>query len=75
MRTLNVEISESDFAKYNLNSEHLSFSDLVQKIRADIAKGALRQAQEMAREAGLSEMGLEEINAEIAAVRGAKSNS
>jgi Glu-tRNA(Gln) amidotransferase subunit E-like FAD-binding protein len=75
MRTISIDISDSEFLKYNFQEEKLSFTDLVEKISIELAKQALRKCQEIAEKTGLSQLSLEEINAEIQAVRNAKSNT
>lgn len=75
MKTLNIVISEGDFDKYGFSTERLSFEELIAKINMELARQALLRAQEIAEQTGLSKMTLEEINAEIQAVRDAKSHS
>ncbi len=75
MRTLQVNVSETDFQKYNLADKEIDFSELVELISREYAKQALLECNKIAEEAGLSEMTLEEINAEIKAVRDAKNHS
>jgi hypothetical protein len=76
MRTIQIRVSESDFLKYNLESgQEIKFPDLVEKISLEYARQALLDCNKIARKVGLSTMTLEEINAEIKAVRDAKNNS
>ena len=75
MRTLQVKVSESDFQKYNLADSEIDFSELVELISREYAKQALLKCNEIAEQVGLSEMTLEEIDAEIKAVRDAKNHS
>lgn len=75
MKTLNIAISENDFYKYGFLTERLSFEELIEKINIELARQALTRAQEIAEQTGLSQMTLEEINAEIQAVRNAKNHS
>ncbi|MFN7117051.1 MAG: hypothetical protein ACK4TA_09655 [Saprospiraceae bacterium] len=75
MKTLNIAISEKDFNKYGFSAENLSFEELIEKINVELARQALLRAQEIAEQTGLSQMTLEEINAEIQAVRDAKGHS
>ena len=73
MRTIQVKVSETDFEKYNLESEkEMKFTDLVEKISLEYARKALLECNEIAQKVGLSEMTMDEINAEIKAVRDAK---
>lgn len=74
MRTLNVNISEEDFAKYNLQLGELEFTDLVEIIKTEFARKSLLECVDIADKVGLSSMSLEEINTEIQAVRDAKVN-
>lgn len=74
MRTLKIKVSETDFQKYNLKNEEVKFTDLVDIISKNYARKALLECNEIAEKEGLSNMTLEEINAEIKAVRDAKTN-
>ena len=69
MVTLSVSIEESDFLKLGLKENKISFSDLREKISIEYARTALAKCQEIAEETGLSDMTMDEINAEIRAVR------
>ncbi len=75
MLNIQIRISERDFQRYNLGSQELKFTDLVEKINLEYARKALLQSNVIAKQVGLSSMTLEEINAEIEAVRDAKSHS
>ena len=75
MRTVQIKVSEKDFQKYNLGEEEIKFSDLVEAISLEYAKKALLECNDIARQVGLSEMTMEEIDAEIKAVRDAKNRS
>lgn len=76
MKTVQLRVNDTDFQKYNLEIDReIDFSDLVQKISLEYARKALLECNAIAQEVGLSDMTLEEINAEIKAVRDAKNNS
>lgn len=75
MRTVQVRVSETDFQKYNFESDEIKFTDLVELISREYAKQALLECNEIALQVGLSTMTVDEINAEIEAVRDAKNNS
>lgn len=75
MQTLEVKISDAEFQKYNFGGKEILFSDLQEIISTEYARKALLQANRIAEEVGLSNMTLDEINAEIKAVRDAKNNS
>jgi hypothetical protein len=75
MKNLKVNIDETDFEKYGFKSEDISFRDLKEKISIENAKEALIKCNEIARESNLSVMTMEEINAEIEAVRNAQNRN
>jgi len=53
MRTLQIEVSETDFQKYNLGSEEIKFTDLVDLISKEYVRKALLQSNEIAEQQGL----------------------
>lgn len=75
MQTIQIRISKTDFQKYNFGNKEIKFTDLVDLISQEYARKALLECNEIAEQNGLSEMTMDEINAEIKAVRDAKSNS
>jgi hypothetical protein len=76
MKTLHIRISDSDAHTYNLRDEQeMSFPALVENISRITAKQALLDCNMIAEESGLSSMSLDDINAEIRAVRDAKNHS
>lgn len=75
MQTLEIKISDADFQKYNFEGREILFSDLQDIISTEYARNALLEANHIAEEVGLSKMTLDEINAEIRAVRNAKNHS
>lgn len=75
MRTVQINISETDFQKYNLGNAEIKFTDLVEMISREYARKALLECNEIAERVGLSKMTMDEINAEIKAIRDAKTNS
>jgi hypothetical protein len=75
MLSIKLKISETDFQRYNLESQELKFTDLVEKISLEYARKSLLECNEIAERVGLSKMTMEEINAEIKAVRDAKNYS
>jgi hypothetical protein len=75
MLNILIKISETDFQRYNLSSQELKFTDLVEKISTEYARKALLECNEIAAQVGLAEMTMDEINAEIKAIRDAKSHS
>lgn len=75
MRTIQLKVSESDFLKYNFGNAEIKFSDLEELISREYSKKALLKCNEIAHKVGLSNMTIEDINAEIKAVRDAKTHS
>ncbi len=75
MRTIQIKISESDFQKFNLGSGEIKFTELVERINSEYARRALMECNELAEQIGLSKMTMEEIDAEVKAVRDAKTHS
>lgn len=75
MQTLQIKISNTDLKKYNLGSGEIKFADLVDLISKEYARKALLECNQIAEQEGLSKMTMEEINAEIKAVRDAKNHS
>lgn len=75
MRTLQIKISNTDFQKYNLSSSELKFTDLLDLISKEYSREALLESNEIAEQQGLSKMTMDEINAEIKAVRNSKADS
>jgi hypothetical protein len=45
MKTLNINISESDFIKFNLQHEALTFDELVIKIKAQLMPSASNKSK------------------------------
>jgi len=74
MKLLNVPIDEFEYAKLGLTSDTISFRDLKEKLNIDYAKEALIQCNDIAERTGLSQLSLDDINAEINAIRNAKSS-
>jgi len=72
MKLLNVPIDEFEYAKLGLTSDTISFRDLKEKLSIDYVKDALLQCNDIAERTGLSQLTLEDINAEINAARNAK---
>ncbi len=69
MGILQVSVSEQDLKKFGLDKSQISFEELLDKISTELARQALNSCQDIAEQVGLSRMTLEDINAEIKAVR------
>ncbi len=69
MQTLQIKISNTDFKRYNFRNSEIKITDLVDLINKEYARKVLIECNKIAKEEGLSEMTLDEINAEINAIR------
>ncbi|MBA4410662.1 MAG: hypothetical protein Q8S54_14460 [Bacteroidota bacterium] len=69
MKTINVSISELEFNKFGLQSNNLSFSDLLDIISRELSKQRLKDSLKFAEKFRLSEMTPDEITMEVKAVR------
>jgi|JI102314A2RNA_FD_contig_51_2615739_length_387_multi_7_in_0_out_0_1 tRNA G26 N,N-dimethylase Trm1 len=69
MKTITVSISENEFERFGINSEKIDFKDLLNKISIELARQAAYQCHEIAKRVGLSTMTMDEISAEVKAVR------
>ena len=75
MKTLTINITEKEFLKFGFESENVNFEEFVRKIKIEIAKEAMIKCQSIAEKVGLSNLTLDEIDAEIKAIRNAKGNN
>jgi hypothetical protein len=69
MRTINVQMSDVEYSSYGLPKNDFYFSEIVDLIERQVAREALRRSVEMAEQNNLSAMTMDEINAEVNAVR------
>lgn len=69
MRTISVQISDVEYNTFGLSKNIFFFSEIADLIEQQMARQALRRSVEMAEQNGLSSMTMDEINAEINAVR------
>ena len=69
MGILQVSVTAQDLKKFGLDKSKISFEELLDKISSELARQALYNCQDIAERVGLSRMTLEEINAEVKAVR------
>lgn len=75
MRILNISISEKEFEKLGLKDENLTFAELFNLVSKELIRQNLEKSVELAERCGLSDMTMDEITAEVKAVRThAKSN-
>ncbi|RZK36062.1 MAG: hypothetical protein EOO61_10975 [Hymenobacter sp.] len=69
MRTLNIAISDLEYEKFGLRQEQLSFSDFVELVSRELSRQNLAKCVELAERHGLHTLTMEEISAEVRAVR------
>lgn len=69
MRTLNIAISDLEYEKFGLKQEQLAFSDFVELVSRELSRQNLAKSVELAEKHGLSAMTMDEITAEVRAVR------
>ena len=72
MKTISVQISDVEYDTFGLSKNRFSFSELAGLIERQMARQALRRCVTLANRHGLSSMTMEEINAEVNAVRQCK---
>jgi hypothetical protein len=69
MQTLSVAISDVEYSKFGIQGTSFAFSDFVDLISKELMRQNLNACVNLAQKYGLSDMTLDEINAEIDAVR------
>jgi hypothetical protein len=74
MRTLNISISDIEFTKFGLKNEKLSFTDFIDLVSKELMRENLKKCLDLSAKYGLSEMTMDEINAEVKAVRSSAKN-
>ncbi|MEO6832897.1 MAG: hypothetical protein ABI378_10435 [Chitinophagaceae bacterium] len=69
MRRLNIAISDLEYEKFGIKAEDISFTEFVDIIIREISRQDLRKSVELSERYGLSRMTMDEISAEVKAVR------
>ena len=76
MKTLNIAISDVEYSKFGIKNNILSFSDFVDMVSKELMKKNIETAVLAAEKCGLSSMTMDDITAEVQAVRqDAKNNN
>ena len=76
MKTLNIAISDVEYAKFGITGDMLSFSDFIDLVSKELMRRNLKAAVGAAEASGISSMSTEDIAKEVQAVRqNAKSNN
>lgn len=69
MRTLNIEISDLEYEKFGIKNDQLSFTEFVDMISREISRQNLKKSTDLSERYGLSGITMDEISAEVRAVR------
>lgn len=69
MRTLTVAISDSDYTRFGLRNDQLNFADLMNLVSKELTRRNLAKSVELAEQYGLSQLTMDDITAEVNAVR------
>lgn len=69
MRTLNITISETEFNKFGLKNDTLTFADIIDVVGRELTRQNLNKCLELAEKYGLSKMTMDEITNEVKSVR------
>ena len=69
MKTLNISISDLEYAKFGITNNVLSFSDFVDMVSRELMRKNIEASIKAAEDNGFSSMSMEDIAAEVQAVR------
>ncbi|MDR1951035.1 MAG: hypothetical protein LBP96_02250 [Bacteroidales bacterium] len=69
MRTISIQMSDVEYNTFGLSKDVFYFSEIANLIERQVARQALRRSVELAEKYGLSAMTMDEISAEVNAVR------
>lgn len=69
MKTLNVAISDLEYAKFGITNNIIAFSDFVDMISKELMRKNMEASVQAAEVCGLSSMSMEDITKEVQAVR------
>ncbi|MBW8050366.1 MAG: hypothetical protein FVQ77_08530 [Cytophagales bacterium] len=69
MKTIQLLVNEEDYLKYGLRNNTMTLSEFRDKIEIEIFQKSIEKSLKIAKETGLSEMSLKDINAEIEEVK------
>lgn len=69
MRTLNIAISDSEYKKFGLKADDLSFTQLLDIVSRELGRQTLARCVELSETYGLANLTMDEISAEVKVVR------
>lgn len=74
MRSINIQLSDFEYEQLGLETNELSFSELLDIIGRKISMQTLERSVALSEKHGLSKMTMEEIDKELKALRDAKTD-
>jgi hypothetical protein len=69
MKTINVQISDTEYDAFGFSKDRLPFSEVVDLIERQISLQALKRSVELSEQYHLASMTMDEISEEVNAVR------
>jgi hypothetical protein len=69
MKTISVQISDADYDMLKLSKEEMFYSEFKDILEQQLAREALANCVKLAKETGVSDMTLEDVDAEVSAGR------
>ena len=69
MRNVTISMSDLEYKNFGLKGDKMAISEFIDLIRRELARQSLNHAVELAEKHGLSDLTMEDIEAEINAVR------
>jgi len=74
MKTISITLTDAEYAQFGFSGVKIDFAEFVNKVNRRIARKNLDDCVALAEEYGLSSMTMDDISAEVAAVRRAKNH-
>mgnify|MGYP000689429808 CR=1 FL=1 len=69
MKTVQLLVNDKDYLKYGFSNNRMTLSKFREKIEIELFQKSIKKSLKIAKETGLSEMSLKDINTEIEKVR------
>jgi len=69
MKTVQLLVNDKDYLKYGFSNNRMTLSKFREKIEIELFQKSIEKSLKIAKETGLSEMSLKDINTEIEKVR------
>jgi uncharacterized LabA/DUF88 family protein len=74
MKTMSVTLTNTEYDQFGFSGIKIDFAEFVNKVNRRVTRKNLDDCVALAEEYGLSSMTMDDISAEVAAVRNAKNN-